>query len=312
MKKQTTFGGFLEIGIILTSLLSIISSYFHQLRPFELISHFKKQYLIASIVLLIFYSFRRKKFATVWFLVISIYNASFIVPWYFPRLNIAIKHKDELKILHSNVYSSNENYEKLVELINEKSPDLISLQEINKWWLNGIEEIKESYPYQIEIPRNDNFGIALYSKFPIETHAEITENQLGVPTISAAIKVKGRELNFITTHPVPPVGNSYFKRRNAQLRFIAGYCLKLEKPTILIGDLNVSMWSQNYKKFEQHSKLINTRKGFGIQPTWPSDNPLLQIPIDHCLVSTHFSIRETKSLENIGSDHLPLFIKLEL
>jgi len=312
MKKQITFGGFIEIGIILTSLLSIISSYFHQVRLFELTSHFKLQYLIASIILLIFYTFKKRKFAAIWFLALSIYNISFIVPWYLSATPNAAKSLQELKILHFNVYTANENYEQLVRLINEQSPDLISLQEVNQWWLNGINEIKKTYPYQVEIPRNDNFGIALYSKFPIVAHAELTESQFDVPTISAKIKLTDTVLHLITTHPLPPISNSYFKKRNKQLQFIAMQCAKLDKPTILIGDLNVSMWSQNYQKFEKISKLSNSRKGFGIWPTWPSDNLLLQIPIDHCLISPNFKVVDTQSLKNIGSDHLPLFIKLSL
>lgn len=312
MKKKITFSGFIEIGIILTSLLSIISSYFHKIRLFELTSHFKVQYLVASVILLIFYAVRKKKYPAVWFLLLTIYNASFIVPWYFSKKPTIKRVAHELKVLHSNVFTSNKDYDKLVKLINSKSPDLISLQEVNSWWLNGIKDIKESYPYQIEIPRNDNFGIALYSKFPIESHSELTENQFDVPTISATVKLNKEQFNIITTHPIPPIGNHYFKRRNAQLQFIAEYCSKLEEPTILIGDLNVSLWSKNYKKFEQRSKLVNTRKGFGIQPSWPSDKLLLQIPIDHCLVSPHFYVSKTESLENIGSDHLPLLIKLML
>ena len=312
MKKKITFGGFIEIGVILASLLSVISSCFHQVRLFELTSHFKVQYLIASVILLIFYTFRKKKFPAAWFLILTFYNASFIAPWYFSSNPTFKRTAKKLKILHSNVFTSNKDYDKLVELINSKSPDLISLQEVNNLWLIGIREIKETYPYQIEIPRNDNFGIALYSKFPIEAHSELTENLFGIPTISATIKLSKEQFNIITTHPVPPIGNNYFERRNAQLQFIAEHCSKLNKPAVLIGDLNVSMWSKNYKKFEQRSKLTNTRKGFGIQPTWPSDKLLLQIPIDHCLVSPHFYVMKAESLKNIGSDHLPLLIKLAL
>ncbi len=312
MKKQITFGGFIEIGIILTSLLSVISSYFHGIRLFELTSHFKMQYFIASVVLLIFFATRKKKFASIWFLILTIYNAAFIIPWYISAGNLNANVDRELKILHSNVYTSNENYEKLVELINTESPDLISLQEVNNWWLKGIAEIKKSYPYHVEIPRPDNFGIALYSRFPITQHSELTENLFRVPTIAATIQLENRELKIITTHPVPPVSNNYFKRRNQQLQFVAKKCATQTKPTILIGDLNVSMWSQNYQKFEETSKLISSRKGFGLQPTWPSNRFILQIPIDHCLISKDFKVIETRTTTDIGSDHLPLFIKLSL
>ena len=43
----------------------------------------------------------------------------------------------------------------------------------------------------------------------------------------------------------------------------------LPPPTVLIGDLNVTMWANHYKRLERASGLKNARHGFGVQPTWP-------------------------------------------
>ena len=86
----------------------------------------------------------------------------------------------------------------------------------------------------------------------------------------------------------------------------------IEGPKLLIGDLNISMWSHLYDDFETATGMTNTRRGFGAIPTWPQQLPFGRIPIDHCLVSTHFAVVDTRRGPAIGSDHLPLIVDLSL
>jgi endonuclease/exonuclease/phosphatase (EEP) superfamily protein YafD len=58
--------------------------------------------------------------------------------------------------------------------------------------------------------------------------------------------------------------------------------------------------------------LKNSRRGFGILPTWPTFLPLLSIPIDHFLLSPEFAVLKTGQGPNIGSDHVPLITELML
>ena len=66
------------------------------------------------------------------------------------------------------------------------------------------------------------------------------------------------------------------------------------------------MWSPYYRDLVNKGQLNNVRAGFGIFPTWPIFQPLLSIPIDHCLVSKDFQVLETRKGRKIGSDHFPL------
>ncbi|PSP16260.1 MAG: hypothetical protein BRC58_09500 [Cyanobacteria bacterium QS_8_64_29] len=80
------------------------------------------------------------------------------------------------------------------------------------------------------------------------------------------------------------------------------------------------MWSPYYQKLVDGTGLINTRKGFGIFPTWPTaNNPLglpgfaarlLSIPIDHCLVTSELQVVQTRALSSVGSDHRPIAVDL--
>ena len=96
--------------------------------------------------------------------------------------------------------------------------------------------------------------------------------------------------------------------RNDHLDSLANTSRLIQGPVMLIGDLNLSTWSPYFDDLIKTSGLKDSRKGFGIQATWPVKFPLLRIPIDHCLVSPSVSISNWARGPDIGSDHFPIII----
>jgi len=90
-----------------------------------------------------------------------------------------------------------------------------------------------------------------------------------------------------------------------QMNQISSFVNK-ENPTIVIGDLNMSLWSKSYKQFEEKSSLRNIRMNNRILPTWPNQFPFLLTPIDHILFSKDFTVVNTDSEIITGSDHYAL------
>jgi endonuclease/exonuclease/phosphatase family metal-dependent hydrolase len=62
----------------------------------------------------------------------------------------------------------------------------------------------------------------------------------------------------------------------------------------------------------QASGLISARRGFGILPSWPTQRPVLVIPIDHVLVSSEIGVVDFRVGKGTGSDHLPVTVDLVL
>ncbi|NEO61878.1 MAG: hypothetical protein F6J98_16150 [Moorea sp. SIO4G2] len=98
--------------------------------------------------------------------------------------------------------------------------------------------------------------------------------------------------------------------RNQDLeKEIGDYIRQIQKPVVLIGDLNVTMWSPYYKSLIESSGLHDARAGFGILPTlsqFSPANPWLAIPVDHCLVSRDVKVIKMRTGPDLGSDHLPV------
>jgi endonuclease/exonuclease/phosphatase (EEP) superfamily protein YafD len=79
---------------------------------------------------------------------------------------------------------------------------------------------------------------------------------------------------------------------------------------ILLGDLNTTAWSHAFQKLVKQMDLKDSRKGYGLQITWPSMMPILGITIDHCLISDTISVLDHKIGPNIGSDHYPVYVEV--
>ena len=184
------------------------------------------------------------------------------------------------------------------------------VMEINKNWVGALKSLQREYKYHTLLPREDNFGIGVYSKLPITKESVKYFGSTGVPSIILTLKTAQDNLTLIATHPVPPISNSYFVSRNKQLFDIAQYIKTLSGQLILAGDLNTTMWSSHYKQLEESGNLKDARKGFGINATWPSPLGIFGIPIDHVLVSNEVQVIDLKVGASFGSDHRPLIVDL--
>jgi endonuclease/exonuclease/phosphatase (EEP) superfamily protein YafD len=122
----------------------------------------------------------------------------------------------------------------------------------------------------------------------------------------------GSELNLIATHPLPPIGAAYAAERNAQLQAVGEAAVDLDSPVIVAGDLNTTSWSPCFRDLLSTSQLRDSRRGWGIHPTWPGPLAALGIPIDHVLVSPEIEIVRRVVGPQIGSDHRPVLVDLSV
>ncbi len=239
-------------------------------------------------------------------------NGMWVVPYYVaPRNFPSTPQSESVRILLANVLTSNTAYGRVLALIEAENPDILVLQETSRPWLNGIASLKGAYPYFVEEPRADNFGIAVYSRLPIEDLRIEFFGSADVPSVQGTFLLGEERVTLIATHPVPPTGGQMFHWRNEQLRSLAAVAAKQEL-CVLIGDLNSTPWSPYYREFERESGLRNARLGFGILPTWPVGLGPLGIPLDHCLVSERVAVVDLRRGTDTGGDHLPLVVDLRL
>lgn len=278
---------------------------------FDLFTHFRVQYffglLFAAVLLLIWKRYRSALFFTIGAAV----NLALIAPLYFRNDNFGSDSTETFRIVLINVNTHSGDPELVEEFIRKDSPDLLVLEEIDSSWTSQLQNLHSIYPHSEVVPRDDNFGIGFYSKVPILTSSVDYFGSAGVPSISANLTLGSDTVRIIATHPLPPVGSEYSRHRNEQFESIIE-AIHTQSTDILIGDLNATHWSSPYRKLIRSTGLNDSAKGFGPQPSWPSSNFLLRIPIDHMLHSDRIRVSSRSIGSDVGSDHFPLVVDFSL
>lgn len=183
--------------------------------------------------------------------------------------------------------------------------------ESNQKWDSALTELEKDYPYFQKVPLENTYGIHLYSKLKFEkikTHFFISND---IPSIEAnLVTEEGYKFTVFAVHPPPPspTEESTSKERDGELLAIAKYIKNQNfKACIVIGDFNNVAWGKSSILFKKTSEMIDPRIGRGIISTYHAKYKLLRFPIDQMFHSIEIFVQKLIALENIGSDHLPLY-----
>lgn len=215
-----------------------------------------------------------------------------------------------LTVVVCNLYSGNPEAELAAQRLLSYDADVVVLLEVSPEWMPHLKQLSDVYPHGKFIPRDDNFGIGLLSRFPLR---EITQKNFGSTSLPSLIaELEDWPLTIVATHPLPPMGMTYSDRRNRQLMDIASYCRESPREMIVAGDLNITPWSIHFGQLLRQGNLRDSSAGLGIQPSWPAWTGLPLLPIDHVLVSDRITVANRYIGETIGSDHHPVIVKLIL
>lgn len=220
----------------------------------------------------------------------------------------------EYRLLSYNLNTANENYDKVREFIATTDADIVFLMEINRTWVNELSLLESHYPHFIYHPREDNFGLALYSKHPIENESIRRFGSTGIPSVQTDIRISSdHTVNFIGTHPLPPVNKENSSYRNQQLYRAADHIRKTPHDFQLVaGDLNCTPWSFIFKDFTEQSGLTDSSIGNGIGGTWFRKLGFISIPIDHVLGNAGIVFTKKEIKDTFGSDHNAVLVTFRL
>jgi endonuclease/exonuclease/phosphatase (EEP) superfamily protein YafD len=290
------------IGVVAAVLLPLIPVW-----PFALFEHFRFQYLWAGVVFVAACGALRM---CGWFdaaLIATLIHALWVLPD-LSRSRRVLPAGTPLRVLVINVHTSSSGFAQVRALIDDTKPDLIGLVEVDARWLAELAPSLAGYPNHIEDPRDDNFGVALYSIRPMIGSAEKVGSQL--PTIFATVDTAGAPVGVVLTHPIPPVSGAALDDEVAQLEAIATRVRSVKEPVIVMGDLNATPWSRPFRDFVAATGLCDSRAGFGLQASFPAASAVLRIPIDHVLISCSLGVRSRVIERDVGSDHLPVLVDL--
>ncbi|HYH05773.1 MAG TPA: endonuclease/exonuclease/phosphatase family protein [Thermoanaerobaculia bacterium] len=220
-----------------------------------------------------------------------------------------------ITVLMTNVRMENERHELVLETIAREDPDVVLAVEVDARWDEALTPLGQRYPYSVRHPRDNWYGMVLYSKLElIDPRIEFLV-QDDIPSIQTRLRLRsGVELTLHGLHPRPPepIRNQPSSPRDAEL-VIVGRAIGDDRhgPTIVAGDLNDVAWSPTSELFVRLSGLLDPRAGRGFYNTYNANNPLFRYPLDHVFHSNHFKLVRIERQPWVGSDHFPMLIELQ-
>lgn len=308
-EKMTTkkLKNYTEIFVYICFAASILGYFSKYNFLFDICSQFRMQYLLFGLILLVYCIIRKHK-NILSLLIVCIVILNLISVLGNLKFNDVTK-KQGFKIEIINLLTKNKKYNAVRKEINDKSPDILVIQELDDKWSEELQAVKENYPFIYEISRQDNFGIALYSKIHITEIRKFFVGTLDVPAISAFCDYEGKVFEIICIHTTPPTNQTYFKNTQKIIDDLANYVVENGHNVIITGDFNTAPYSYNYKNFVKTSKMKDLSNIF--HPTWPTFWLFpFRITLDHLFVTKSFAVRDYAVGNNIGSDHLPIWAEI--
>ena len=312
----------LLVGIVLVTTIALVSSCWGWPLYLELLSHFQRQYWWLALLGLGAIGLTRCRLPFWLGLICVTILTVQLSPWYLPPHTLTASEPGNFRLLIANVNRQNRDFAAVLQLAQQTNPDLALFMEVDAPWVEQLTPLLAELPHLAGQGRDDNFGLVLYSRYPLTTAELVNFAADSMPSIVATTKVQGQSLAIVGTHPLPPVNPQYFQSRNQQLEQLGQYLQRVEYPQVVIGDFNITMWSPYYRRLQQQTGLKNVRHGFGILPSWPSGESFrslpsgltswLTIPIDHGLVSPGVTVTQVTIGPDVGSDHRPVVVDLRL
>lgn len=295
--------------IVLAGIASLIGWFgeFHWLA--DLANHFRWYYLLIALVGAVLFCFARKWMWVGVSLVVVGLNYPVLLLYTLSKTLITDR-SEVVTFVQVNVNFNNSNTAPLVQWLQQRQPDIVAVEEFSPVWSKAFEKLHTIYPYRIELPRADGFGIALFSRHSINDLQLRSFGPDQAPSITGVLPWKQQKIQLLVTHPFPPVSQAKAISRDLQLADIASWLKVQQKPTVLLGDLNTTLWGHSFKKLIDEASLYSTRDGVGMLASWPSKIPL--IPIDHILLSKSLKSVGIQIGPDIGSDHLPVILEVGL
>jgi endonuclease/exonuclease/phosphatase (EEP) superfamily protein YafD len=284
--------------------------------PFELFVHFRWQVGAAALALLLASLVLRRP----WMMAVACVTVA--AQWLPGALmgGRAAAHEpaalscsdDQLRVVTANARFSNTRHAAMVAWLSRSDADIIALQEVTPQWALALEPLARSYPYRKVMSRDDAYGIALLSRWPLDDVWPMDFADDGLPSLVANVDVHGRRVRVIALHARWPVVPELQVARDRALRQAAALALTQPASTILLGDLNLTPYAPAFARLVTESGLRDALDGEAWRPTWQAGFWPLALPIDHVLVPRGSCVTGHLIGPYLGSDHRPLQVTLRL
>ncbi len=165
-----------------------------------------------------------------------------------------------LTVAHLSTSDLASGWQLALKAVIDEQADIITFIELTPDWQKLLEtHLQKHYTYHAELTRIDNFGLAIYSRFPITAVDTIYYEE--IPTLDALIRLNpDLEVRILTSNTNPPLFRRSFEQLRNQLDAIAQRSLTYQGPTLTTGHYNLDQFSDELQDFRAKANLKDSRK----------------------------------------------------
>lgn len=229
---------------------------------------------------------------------------------------LTVEEDRSFSLLVANVWMENKQVEAFLDVVYAADPDIVLAMETTEWWVEQLAPLQNQYPHRVLYPLGNTYGMALYSKLPLDNTEIKFLSHERVPSIHTEVRLPdGSPFVLHAMHPVPPKPSEYpdnIGEEEVALLKVGEMVVESEKPTVVAGDFNDVAWSRTSRLFGTESGLGDVRIGRGLYNSFDATSNILRWPLDHVYVSGEFAVLDMERLPKFGSDHFPIFVRLTM
>lgn len=309
VKKAVSLGGLCDAIVFLALPCTWLGSLGRYGWVFDLLSHFRLQYVIVCALVVIYALIRRRTWLVLISLISVLWNAQIIEAFHQTAEVADTTHEKALRVMTFNVLTENKNQPAAISHVMQTDADIVCLLEVDDSWRASLEPLRIKYPHHLEELSDVHFGIACYTRLPLKSSEVRRFSIWRLPTLVLNLDHLGRPLTFIGTHTIPPTSGQRAHEWREQLSDIATLVAGLTTEVIVAGDLNATPWCEGMRLLREKGGLDFRSVDPVWPPTWGLNLPMM-IPIDHVLTKRGLTSQKRTLGPAMGSDHRSVVVEI--
>lgn len=280
----------------------------------DVLANFRAQYALVLTVLGVIVVISRWKRSGIAILAVAAVNIAVVAPLFLGSPGRPDPTAPTLRVLSFNLLSDNESFNEVIDYIRDTDADLVFLHEASRPWEVALDSADLGY----RMVKGRSEGLIFGTVILVKGEADIVSygfaaGQARAVSLTYVPEGWPEPVTGLSTHPLAPTNAERAGLRDAQLGFAADWAADQAGPYFVVGDLNATPWSWPFRRLVAEGGLRNSQLGFGLQPSFSArTNVLFRVPIDHLLTGEGLRVRDRRLGPNLGSDHFPLVVDLEL
>jgi endonuclease/exonuclease/phosphatase (EEP) superfamily protein YafD len=220
-------------------------------------------------------------------------------------------------VMSANLLGRNRNTAALLAEVRAVDPDVLLLQEYRPHWHRAFQPgLGGDYPHVDYLQRDDDFGLAIYSRLPFVMPVDmaIPLGSGDTPQARAVVRIDDRDVAIYSVHLMPPGSCAYATWQRQEFADLLDRLKREKLPIVLCGDFNFTNASVFADELERLGLTdAHCVSGWGRGSTWPRLGLFRWFPgirLDHLFLSEELTSTSSRTGVGGGSDHRPVIAEI--